>query len=147
MANVTGRQDADHHDGPEEAVVQHPVVPAWVAGSEVAAISLSRALYAKRAVLAAAYKFSDRATLLVDEDGQARWVIYVFTKPGSNAKALLPSLIRELGDQALRDELERQFGPIRTLLVAQAFSEGNLLDPTRDDADPDADPRGIEQRR
>lgn len=147
MADVTGRKDADHLDGPEEAVIEDPVLPAWVAAREVAALSLSQAVYAKRAVLAAAYKLSDRAVLLVDQDAQDRWIVYIVAKPGGDAKALLPTLIRELCDQALRDELEQQFGAIRTLLVAQAFSEGNLLDPTRDDADPDADPHGTEQRR
>lgn len=148
MADVSGREDADRFHRPEEAViVECPDLPAWIAGPEVAALSLSRSAYAKRAVLAAAYKLSDRAALLVDEHGPDRWIIYVVAKPGGDAKALLPTLIRELGDQALRDELDQQFGAIRTLLVAQAFSEGNLLDPSRDDADPDADPRGIEQRR
>lgn len=113
----------------------------------MAALSVSRTTYAKRAVLAAAYKLADRAAVLIDDDGRDRWVIYVIARPGGDAKTLLPALIRELGDQALRDELEQQFGAIRTLTVAQAFSEGNLLDPTRDDANPDADPRGTEQRR
>ena len=45
--------------------------------------------------------------------------------------------------QQLRVRLETQFGHLRTLMVAQAFSEGNLLDPSQTDGDPQTDPRGI----
>jgi His-Xaa-Ser system protein HxsD len=104
-------------------------------------------VYSRRALLAAAYKLSDRSAVLVDEDGADRWVLYVVARHGTDVRPLLVSLIQELGDQALRDRLEEEFGAVRTLIVAQAFSEGNLLDPQRDDADHRLDPRGIEQRR
>jgi His-Xaa-Ser system protein HxsD len=148
MANIGGRQGPDRLDRSEETITEaNAIVPAWLAGSTVAALSVSRSVYSKRAVLAAAYKLSDRAAVLVDQDGDNRWIVYVIARREGDAKALLPTLIQELGDQALRAELEQQFGDLRTLLVAQAFSEGNLLDPTRDDADPDADDRGVERRR
>lgn len=147
MADIQQRQDADHQHDSEEALTSSAVVPAWTSGGTTAALSVSRTAYSKKAVLAAAYKLSDRCAVLVDTEGEDRWLLYVVTKPGTEAQAILPFLIRELGDQALRAALETEFGAVRTLIVAQAFSEGNLLDPTRDDVDLDADPRGTEQRR
>lgn len=147
MADIHGRQDSTHHYGPEEAVGPPVVVPAWVASDTAAALSISRSVYPKRAVLAAAYKLSDRCAVLIDTGGDDRWVLYVVTRPGADARALLPLLIRELGDQALRAQLEHEFGAVRELIVAQAFSEGNLLDPARDDIEPSTDARGTEQRR
>jgi His-Xaa-Ser system protein HxsD len=118
-----------------------------VSGDRTAALSVSRAVYARRAVLAAAYKLSDRCVALVDADGDDRWVVYLIAPPQGDPRSLLSILIRELTDQALRDRLEEEFGAVRTLIVAQAFSEGNLLDPDRDDADDRLDPRGTGRRR
>src|SRR5688572_12994295 len=125
MADVPGRQDAHRIHGEKDAVTeQEGAVPAWVAG-KAAAMSVSRTVYSRKAVLAAAYKLSDRCTVLVDADGDERWVIYLIAQSGGDPKSLLPVLIRELGDQAIRDTLEQEFGAVRTLIVAQAFSEGN----------------------
>lgn len=146
MADIRG-QNSDHQHGSEDTVALSAVVPAWVAGDTAAALLVSRAAYPKKAVLAAAYKLSDRCAVLIDAEGDGHWVLHVLTKPGADAKALLLVLIRELGDQALRAQLEQEFGAVRALIVAQAFSEGNLLDPTRDDVDPSSDPSGTEQRR
>ena len=147
MADVPGREDAHRQHNQEDTVVeQETVLPAWIAGA-TAALSVSRAIYSRRAVLAAAYKLSSRCTVFVDADDGERWVVYVIAQNGGDPRSLLPGLIRELGDQALRDGLEQEFGAVRTLIVAQAFSEGNLLDPSRDDADHRLDARGTEQRR
>jgi His-Xaa-Ser system protein HxsD len=148
MANGPGRQDCDpEHDQESPVVVDSRPVPAWVVGKTAAAVSVSRAVYSRRALLAAGYKLSDRCAVLVDEDGADRWVVYLVARHGTDVQSLLTSLVRELGDQALRDRLEEEFGAVRTLIVAQAFSEGNLLDPHRDDTDHHLDPRGTEQRR
>jgi His-Xaa-Ser system protein HxsD len=148
MANGSGRQGSDpEHDQETSVILDSRPVPAWVVGDNAAAISISRDLYSRRAVLAAAYKLSDRCAVLVDTDGEDRWVMYLITRPGADVQSFMPLLIRELGDQGLRDQLEQEFGSVRTLIVAQAFSEGNLLDPQRDDADDRLDPHGTQQRR
>jgi His-Xaa-Ser system protein HxsD len=148
MADGAGRQDTNRDLREEGAVAEHTgPVPAWVSGERTAALSISRAVYSQRAVLAAAYKLSDRCIVLVDADGADRWIVYIVAPIGGDPKALLSILMREIGDQGLRDELEEKFGVVRTLIVAQAFSEGNLLDPARDDADDRVDPRGTGERR
>jgi His-Xaa-Ser system protein HxsD len=148
MADISGWQNTDREHHQEGAVVPDtPAVPAWVVGDRTAALSVSRAVYSRKAVLAAAYKLADRCAILVDADGENRWVAYVIANTGADPKSLLGLLIRELGDQALREQLESEFGAVRTLIVAQAFSEGNLLNPARDEADDRLDPFGTEQRR
>lgn len=131
MADIDRRKDADHHDDQDQPLAARPaVVPAWTAGPRVAALSVSRDVYSRRAVLAAAYKLADRCAVLIDADGEDRWALYVIAAADADAGAHLSQLVRELDDQALRDELEQQFGAVRTLIVAQAFSEGNLLERT-----------------
>jgi His-Xaa-Ser system protein HxsD len=148
MADVSGRQNADRQQDQEDAVgLQAALVPAWLGDERTAALSVSRAVYSRTAVLATAYKLSDRCVVLVDTDGDERWILYLVASPGADVKALLPTCIRELGDQALREQLEQEFGQLRTLIVAQAFSEGNLLDPARDTADDRLDPCGTADRR
>lgn len=148
MAIDPRRQDFHpEHDQEAPVVVEALPIPAWTIGETAAAVSVSRAVYSRRALLAAGYKLSDHCVVLVDEDGADRWVVYLLARPGANVQPTLTAFIRELGDQALRDRLEEEFGAVRTLIVAQAFSEGNLLDPQRDDADHRLDPRGTERRR
>lgn len=147
MADINRRPVTDSELHSEDAITPTTAsVPAWLTRNALA-LSVSRAVYSRKAVLAAAYKLSDRCAILVDTEGDDRWVVYVVTRTEGDPEAVLPILIRELGDQALREHLEAEFGSVRTLIVAQAFSEGNLLDPGRDDIDHTADPRGTEQRR
>lgn len=142
------RENTDCDNGAEDAIVEHTAtVPAWLAGDTTAALSVSNAVYSRKAVLAAAYKLSDRCAVLVDADGESRWVLYIIARSRGDAKSLLKTLVAELVDQALRERLEAEFGAVRTLIVAQAFSEGNLLDPSRDDADHNVDARGTATRR
>ena len=105
------------------------------------AVSVSRALYSKRVVLSASYKLSDRWAVLVDDDGPERWILYLLGLSPEGAGEGLTSLVHELTDQAVREKLDQETLDLRTLIVAQAFSEGNLLDPTRESDDPPLDAR------
>jgi His-Xaa-Ser system protein HxsD len=148
MASVTRREDTDRDNGAENAIVlPDRSVPACLGGNGTAAVSVSNEVYSRKAVLAAAYKLSDRCAVLVDTDGDKRWALFLIGSAETDTRLLIEALVRELGDQALREQLEDQFGAVRTLIVAQAFSEGNLLDPDRDDTDHNADARGTGERR
>lgn len=149
MADVSGRQDADSSDHPEKAAVirrEGHLPRGWVT-DRTASLSLSRSVYSLKAVLAAAYKFSDRFAVLVDTDGDERWTVFLIGPDGVSVDSILTAFTTELGDQQLRCLLESEFGPLRTLIVAQAFSEGNLLDPGRETEDDKADVRGTGLRR
>ena len=55
--------------------------------------------------------------------------------------------MNELVDQQLRVQLDAEFRDVRTLIVAQAFAEGNLLDPNDERIDYRTDPREAGKRR
>jgi His-Xaa-Ser system protein HxsD len=76
--------------------------------------------------------------VLIDAEEEDRWTLYVLGSPDADPVQVVKVLIKELVDQALRVQLEEEFGAVRTLIVAQAFSEGNLLDSDQDAAAPDA---------
>lgn len=149
MADVSGRQAPDRDHRSEEAIVRRDDLPAraWLGERSTACVTLSRSVYTLKAVLAAAYKFSDRYAVLVDTEGDDRWAVFLVGPEGGELNSVLAAFANELGDQQLRGLLEQEFGDLRTLIVAQAFSEGNLLDPGRDAADDRADPQGTGQRR
>jgi His-Xaa-Ser system protein HxsD len=85
--------------------------------------------------------------VLVDSDGDDRWAVFLVGPDGTAVDSVLTAFTNELGDQQLRNLLENEFGQLRTLIVAQAFSEGNLLNPGRETADDKADVRGTGLRR
>jgi His-Xaa-Ser system protein HxsD len=109
------------------------------------ALEIDTSIYSMDAILRATYKFTDRCyVLLHSNDLPNRCVAHLTAKTaGVNLSALAGEFGNELLDQQLRERLEHQFGPVRSLIVAQAFAEGNLLDRDREDGDYTADPRGI----
>lgn len=148
MAAIHGREDANRHERAEDTIkTSDRELPVALGAAGTAALSVSKEVYSLKAVLAAAYKLSDRCAVLVDAPDTHQWVLFLVGRGTGDATPLIDALVRELTDQALRDRLESEFGALRTLIVAQAFSEGNLLDPMRDGADHNSDPRGTGQRR
>jgi His-Xaa-Ser system protein HxsD len=114
------------------------------------ALPVDLALYSLDAVMRAAYKFTDRCFVWLERtkgttDGLN--VFFVGRAPDAELRPLILELQNELLDQQLRCRLEAQFGAVRALIVAQAFSEGNLLDPQADDGDYHADPLGAGEHR
>lgn len=136
MADIGGRQDPDTGVGYQDPVGRTGRSPIVRTDAGVLALSVSRSIYSRRVVLAAAYKLSDRWATLVDDEGPERWTLYLVGLTPEGADAGLTLLIQELNDQAIRERLDDETRDLRTLIVAQAFSEGNLLDPTRDSEDP-----------
>jgi len=101
----------------------------WDAGGQVC-LSIERSIYPLDAALAAGYKLTDRAFVWIEPAGATGDGYCVFLRPKvatDDLQALSGAFANELLDQALRHRLEQQFGNLRTLMVAQAFSEGNLL--------------------
>jgi His-Xaa-Ser system protein HxsD len=112
-------------------------------------IEVDTHLYALPAVLRAGYKFSGQyhVSLSRPDDVNEPRVTVTLTAKSSGARIdkhqLTGDFLNELLDQALRERLEAEFGPVRELIVAQAFSEANLLDPNREDGSYDDDPLSI----
>src|SRR5262245_35742669 len=101
----------------------------WDAGGQIC-LSIDRSIYPIDAALAAGYTCTDRAFVWIEPAGSTEDAYCVFLRPKvatDDLQALSGAFANALLDHALRRRLEQQFGNLRTLMVAQAFSEGNLL--------------------
>lgn len=159
MADLVRRQEEDRREdhtaglaaGLGLGIHEGPVEPyAWSLGGQHVALRVDTGLFSAEALLRAAYKFTDRCFVFLQRDeAQPNIAWAVLTgKPGAgDIRALVGEFANELVDQRLREGLSREFGPIQTLIVAQAFAEGNLVEPDRDDGDYHADPQGTGRRR
>jgi His-Xaa-Ser system protein HxsD len=120
-------------------------VPFGLDGPRVV-IEIDASIYSRDAVLRASYKFTSQCHILLDTHPTRPGHLLAYLDPKAptiNLQALYGDFANELLDQTLRERLEAQFGDVRSLIVAQAFAEGNLLDRDRDEGDFAADPRNI----
>jgi His-Xaa-Ser system protein HxsD len=122
---------------------------AMAVGNSTAALTVDTTIYSLAAVLRACYKYTDRCYLFMTREPDAAHMVNVcfMPKQSSPLAEIVGEFCNELVDQSLRVTLAAEFGQVRDLIVAQAFSEGNLLDPQRDEGDYTNDPLGIGERR
>jgi His-Xaa-Ser system protein HxsD len=108
----------------------HDVMPSLWSASECVLLEADTAVYPVAAAIATGYRFSDRAFVwLQSSERTGSYHICVKPKTASDDRVrLADAFVNELLDQTLRLHLNQQFGPLRTLITAQAFAEGNLLD-------------------
>ena len=128
---------------------ERPLV-GWRLDAAHVAVPIDLRLYSREAALRAAYKLTDRCFVLLERDSDAGHTIIAFLagrSASADLGALALELRNELIDQQLRCTLEQQFNDVRTLIVAQAFSATNLLDPDADEGDFRGDPLGAGSNR
>jgi His-Xaa-Ser system protein HxsD len=153
MESVSRQEEAHRPEdrGPEvaEGIARSGghAIGAWTLGRRQVALQIDLALYSVDAVMRTAYKFTDRCYLFLSRAGGSLIAAIVPKRKDADLEDLLGQFSNELIDQRLRESLDQQFGQVRTLIVAQAFAEGNLLDPAQDDGDYHADPHGAGRRR
>jgi His-Xaa-Ser system protein HxsD len=129
MADINRLDDAGGNPDQESPIeIAERGAPLWLGADGTVAFSLDRAVYSRTAVLATAYQLSDKHAVLLDSEGDSRWALFVIGTKEATRRELVARVLAELADQALRERLEGQFGDIRTLIVAQAFAEGDLLE-------------------
>src|SRR5260221_6887034 len=156
MEERAGRETEDRGQSPDPVgglrntqATRQP--QAWTLDGQRIGLEVALSVYSTAAVLRAAYKFTDRCYIfLAPGDTPGTLVAVMAPKKPHSAEAvetLVGEFANEALDQRVRESLAREFGPIQSLIAAQAFSEGNLLDPERDEADYRADPRGVGRRR
>ena len=140
-----------HRDGDTRTTVSgveittSPHAPFSRDGSRVV-IEIDTSIYSRDAAIRASYKFTDRCHILLDSHPTRPDHLLAYLDPKIatiDLQTLYGEFANELLDQQLRERLEAQFGDVRSLIVAQAFAEGNLLDRDRDEGDYVADPRNI----
>jgi His-Xaa-Ser system protein HxsD len=107
-------------------------------GSEVTVL-VDEAIYSRQCILNACYWFSDRYDFSLARTDAGSVEVRIRSKPG---RTLPDSVARDfenaLIDHQLRLDIRRETAPIRALIVAKAFAEGELLTdaPTGDDRVP-----------
>ena len=123
---------------------------AWRLDAAHIAVPVDLTLYSIDAAMRAAYKLTDRCFAFVERnlEREQELVVYLVGRSRSaDVSALALEFRNELLDQQLRCRLEEQFKDVRTLIVAQAFSEGNLIDGDADEGDYRNDPLGAGAHR
>jgi len=126
-----------------------PVV-AWRLDQAHIAIPVDLRVYGLDAVMRASYKFTDRAYILLERTPEPSSEVIVFIvgrSAATDVSTMALEFNNELLDQQLRCTLEAQFRDVRSLIVAQAFSEGNLLDPDGESGDHISDSHGAGRNR
>jgi His-Xaa-Ser system protein HxsD len=139
-------RDKNHYGGIAGIRTARPSEPIRFIDAARVAIEIDASIYSQDAILRATYKFTDRGyVLLQSHDVPAHCCIahLIAKSPLVDLGVLVGEFCNELLDQQLRQRLESQFGDIRSLIVAEAFAEGNLLDRDRDEGDYMTDSRGI----
>lgn len=91
-------------------------------------LSFDAASHSVDAIQRAAYRFSDRLSCeLTSGENEHRCVL---TAVGdADLGALGADFRTEILDQVLRERIRRETEPIRTMILAQAFSKTGLVDP------------------
>lgn len=118
-------------------------------GQPAAVVRVDLSIYSQPAVERACYKLTDRCWIEIRRDPDSMESLELALHPKAEEFAIRPlvgELFNELLDQQIRERLAVEAGPLRELIVAQAFAEGNLLDPWRDEGDVAEDPLGISTR-
>ena len=88
-------------------------------------VVVDMALYAKEALVAVCYKFTDRFFVHQQTEKDAVKVVFE-SKDGNMASAeIVKQFCNELIDQQVRYNTNRQFGHIRDLIVEEAFKPVN----------------------
>lgn len=111
------------------------------------ALKVDLSIYSIEAVVRAAYKLTDRCYILLDRNETHAIAYFIAKTKADDVAEWVGAFMNELIDQQLRDQLEKRFAPIRTIITAQAFAEGNLLTSERNDADHNDDAERIGEPR
>ena len=99
--------------------------------SEGYSLSLDTSIYSVEAIKKSAYKFADRASVIINPATEST-VSVVFNFVGRHAQndpeQVISDFCNELLDQDLREKITKETQPVRNLLLAQAFSRTSLAD-------------------
>lgn len=126
-------------------VAAEPRLPEISSDGRSGALDIDLSVFSAAVVLRAAYKLTARAHVFTEptEPSGGRWTVTFRARGGQDIEAVIGDFANELIDQRLREEMSLEMAPLRELVVAQAFAEGNLLDALRDEGDWEEDPQGI----
>jgi His-Xaa-Ser system protein HxsD len=94
-------------------------------------LSLSTSIYCIEAIKKSAYKFADRASIIINPVSESS-VSVVFNFVGKHTEndsdQVISDFCNELLDQDLRVRIKKEMEPLRNLILAHAFSQTSLAD-------------------
>lgn len=93
-------------------------------------VELDKEFYEKDAVFVAAYKFTEKCTVLIAPVGETKVGVTIKSKKGDSdteLEKLAEDFCNEVLDQQIRLDLERRYGRIREIIVQHAFAPFNNL--------------------
>ena len=93
-------------------------------------IKIDTAIYSLTAIKKAAYKFADRASLILSNEPNNMVVVAFDFKKGTDQDKCIFDFCNEILDQDLREIVSRETAPIRNIILAHAFSRTSLIDKT-----------------
>lgn len=99
-------------------------------------VTLSKEIYEKDAVMAAAYKLTDTCTVLIRPVSENEVGVMFESKDDQDTEDLEETVGRfcnEVLDQQIRLDLEKRYGRLRELIVQHAFSPIERLEEAIDD--------------
>ena len=111
----------------------------WVAGEPgsesafvdgVIDLAIDLRCYRLSAVKKAAYRLADRVTVILGSPESDRLPVSLRFKPSvveASARETIRQLFQELLDQELREQIAEETNPVRTLILAHAFSHVDLI--------------------
>jgi His-Xaa-Ser system protein HxsD len=91
-------------------------------------LTFDAASHSADAIQRAAYRFSDRVSCELTS-GRAEHRCVLTAVGDADVEALVSDFRTEVLDQVLRERIRAETEPIRTMILAQAFSKTGLVDP------------------
>jgi His-Xaa-Ser system protein HxsD len=92
--------------------------------------TLDLRVYRLTAIKKAAYRLAHRCTATIGGvNGDEVWIALDIkgADPEANADAIRRAFLQELVDQELREQVAEETAPLRALILAQAFSNTDLI--------------------
>lgn len=111
---------------------------------QTAVCTFDTAVYRLSAIKKAAYRLSGRCIVNIElPDPRSAHVTLQCHDASADLPKILVDFHREVTDQELREVVADETAAVRSLLLAQAFSQTSLIAPELEDADYLAEPKGI----
>jgi His-Xaa-Ser system protein HxsD len=98
-----------------------------MANHEAMTFYLDSEVYSLQAIKRASYDFTDRCFITIGSAGSKQIALTV-TMRGTATNDTVQELMNSILDHQIRSDLEQEFGDLRTIIVAQAFSPCSNLE-------------------
>jgi His-Xaa-Ser system protein HxsD len=88
-------------------------------------ISVAKTAYSAEAINRAAYKVAQLGSAQIS-DSESEWIIHLFPQSNVESEALRHEFLANLSDESLREIIRARTDPLRSLILAHAYSNTRL---------------------